>query len=53
MRMTGKESVWWDCGKVEIKQLLSTVYSQWYKRLTRSIEDLETEIVELLNLIES
>ena len=45
--------LWWDCGKVEIKQLCQQYTRNVTRDIARSMEDLETEIVEVLNLIDS
>ena len=45
--------LWWDCGKVEIKQLCQQYTLNVTRDIARSMKDLETEIVEVLNLIDS
>ena len=39
--------LWWDCGKVEIKQLCQQYTLNVTRDIARSMEDLETEIVEV------
>ena len=41
---------WWDCGKVEIKQLCQQYTLNVSRDITRSMEDLEIEIVDLQSL---
>ena len=45
--------LWWDYGKVEIKQLCQQYTLNVTRDIARSMKDLETEIVEVLNLIDS
>ena len=44
---------WWDCGKVEIMQLCQEYTLNVTRDITRSIEDLGIEIVELQSLVDS
>lgn len=44
---------WWDCGKVKIKQLCQQYTLNVTRNITRSMSDLEIEIVELQRVIES
>ena len=45
--------LWWDCGKVKIKQLCQQYTLNVTRDITRSMSDLEIEMVELQNAVES
>ena len=44
---------WWDCGKVEIKQLCQQYTLNVSRNITKSMRDLEIEIVELQSSADS
>ena len=44
---------WWDIGKTQIKQLCQQYTRNVTKHITRSLQDLEIEVVELQNIVDS
>ncbi|KAJ4923422.1 hypothetical protein JOQ06_021421, partial [Pogonophryne albipinna] len=52
-RVKGRLLVWWDCGKADIKQLCLQYTLNVSCDITKSMRDLEMEIVELQSFAES